>query len=432
MARHSVVAVIATCLAAAVAPLEAAQPSPAVNKLLIKRDYKSAARALQAQANTGNANALYKLAVLYRLGLGVPRDESKARALLEKAAAAGSAKAAALLKRMGGAVPATPKAAPGGASAPVVATVNFDKLPPRNASQPGWLALAAARGDANAVKALLAAGARTDADAALGAVRGGKPEALKPLVGGKTTVETGTLLVQAAKAEQPAIVDVLLAQNADTSIRGTSGMTAADTAAATCSAPILAALAKAGAPASPHLSRAAALCANWKEMLSPYASSAIAQQDADGRSLAWYVAKAGNVEALQELGTMGADLGQPDSRGFAPAHMAALSGKPEALSLLVARQAPGAAAADGTTPLMLAAYAGCGACLTILLPVSGDVDAKTSSGETALMFAIAGGHAETVSMLLKAGANENARSESGDTPLKLAGRLKTPGISVGK
>jgi hypothetical protein len=52
-----------------------------------KKDYRGAAKLYQASASSGDPYAQTYLAKLYLVGKGVPRDASKAKALLEKAAA---------------------------------------------------------------------------------------------------------------------------------------------------------------------------------------------------------------------------------------------------------------------------------------------------------------------------------------------------------
>jgi len=78
------------------------------------------------------------------------------------------------------------------------------------------------------------------------------------------------------------------------------------------------------------------------------------------------------------------------------------------------------------------------ACLGLLLATPGiDVEALNSKGETALHIAAAAGAGQAVAMLLAAGASPNARARCGDTPLHRAGSLPcvvsllaAPGVDV--
>ena len=49
------------------------------NRLVLKRNYEKSAAVLNVAARAGDAEAQYRLANLYRVGLGVPRDDSRAQ-----------------------------------------------------------------------------------------------------------------------------------------------------------------------------------------------------------------------------------------------------------------------------------------------------------------------------------------------------------------
>ncbi|NIP94383.1 MAG: hypothetical protein GWO24_13430, partial [Akkermansiaceae bacterium] len=80
-------------------------------------------------------------------------------------------------------------------------------------------------------------------------------------------------------------------------------------------------------------------------------------------------------------------------------------------------------AADGTTPLMIAALHGSPESLGLLLEKGADPNLANDAGCTALLWAVA--DPEKVRLLLSRGANVNARSGAGMTPLLAAASLPT-------
>jgi curved DNA-binding protein CbpA len=76
---------------------EASRETHVAWELEQKRDYRNAAKLYQDAAAYGNPDAETNLAKLYLRGKGVPRDENKARALLEKAAEQGHEEAQRIL-----------------------------------------------------------------------------------------------------------------------------------------------------------------------------------------------------------------------------------------------------------------------------------------------------------------------------------------------
>ena len=70
-----------------------------------------------------------------------------------------------------------------------------------------------------------------------------------------------------------------------------------------------------------------------------------------------------------------------------------------------------AAAASGSTALVMAARAGSVGALRALIDLGADVDAVTDDGATALMVAAQNGHSECVRLLIEARADVNARTE---------------------
>jgi len=72
--------------------------------------------------------------------------------------------------------------------------------------------------------------------------------------------------------------------------------------------------------------------------------------------------------------------------------------------------------------LHLAAHAGHGAVVEVLLARGASVDARANSGATPLHAAANGGHAKVVEVLLAHWDEVDAKTESGVTPLQFASR----------
>jgi ankyrin repeat protein len=85
---------------------------------------------------------------------------------------------------------------------------------------------------------------------------------------------------------------------------------------------------------------------------------------------------------------------------------------------------PQALAADGWTPLTMAAREGDTQIIALLLRCGAAVDQPEGGGNTALFWASFYDKPSAVKQLLSNGANVNKRSEGGETPLHVALRFK--------
>jgi hypothetical protein len=86
--------------------------------------------------------------------------------------------------------------------------------------------------------------------------------------------------------------------------------------------------------------------------------------------------------------------------------------------------------AEGITPLISAARAGCDACVRLLLDHSADAKAWTDAGLTALHHAAFKGDLAMVKALLEAGAPVNAADDRGLTPLIMAANSRSKDAAV--
>jgi ankyrin repeat protein len=113
----------------------------------------------------------------------------------------------------------------------------------------------------------------------------------------------------------------------------------------------------------------------------------------------------------------------PSADGFAPLHLAAFFGKPEAATLLLARGAQVDARGRGWmtgTPLHSAVSNRHVDLVEILLAAGADPNARQSGGWTPLHGASHNGDVASVALLLTAGADPAAVNDDGASVLSLA------------
>ena len=129
------------------------------------------------------------------------------------------------------------------------------------------------------------------------------------------------------------------------------------------------------------------------------------------------------------------DKGEPvdaKQNGQTALHMAAMNGKIDIISILIARGAKVDATDDqGVTPLMLAAKEGKVDAVTALLAQGAKIEAQNKMGENALHIAGAHGRKDVVTELLDRGANIRATSNNGLNVLVFAlNRMVQPGATA--
>ena len=140
------------------------------------------------------------------------------------------------------------------------------------------------------------------------------------------------------------------------------------------------------------------------------------------QALLFKAAHRGDVATLARGLREGADVhGPPDSDGYTLLHVAAESGRNEAMALLLEAGAdPNARASDGFTPLHSAAARGHDEAVAALLAGGAAPDAGDEHQITALHFAAFEGYGDAIAALLGAGADPNARTTFGFSPLMFA------------
>jgi ankyrin repeat protein len=143
----------------------------------------------------------------------------------------------------------------------------------------------------------------------------------------------------------------------------------------------------------------------------------------DGTTALHWAAYVDDVELAQKLLDAGAKPGAVNRYGMTALAQACLNGDGRMVELLLQHGADAnQALPGGETPLMTASRTGKADAVRALLAKGAVVDAKEVRGQTAIVWAAAEGNVEAARELIKAGANFKIRLNSGMTPLLLAAR----------
>ncbi len=412
-------------------------------KLIAARRFEAAAKLLAPSARAANPLSQYRLAVLLRSGLGVTRDEGRARALLRRSAAAGNEDAGRLLARLSDVVttdtlsltPAPPERTP--------RIAVLDNLPDRPAPAPGWLAMIAARTfkgvSASDLRRRATVSNTGDQTPLIAAVRAGNRKLAAVLIAAGARIEAPdrrglTPLHWAALGGDEKMFGMLLGAGADVGTTDSTGQTPLLIAARRCNAGMLRAAtlrtpAAQRTPDNPGVALAIAKnCPETDDLVEFLSVDDMQRPDGLGRTPLWYAAERGNAALTAFFLSKVAAADTADTDGLTPLHAAAARGHDDIAAALVASgAAPDARDKAGNTPLMLAAASGRTPCVARLLAVTSDnLDRKNGDGETALLLAIKSGKPDVIRLLRNAGASMLARSVSRDTPAKLAARIGDP------
>lgn len=137
--------------------------------------------------------------------------------------------------------------------------------------------------------------------------------------------------------------------------------------------------------------------------------------DPGGNTLLMLAAREDRIELAKSLLRRRAGVAARNSYGENALMLAAGTGSPEMVTLLVEHGAP--VNQSGWNPLIYAAWQGKTQIVKYLLEKGADIDAVAPNGVSALMMATRGGHLEAVKLLLWEVADPNLKSDSGATAL---------------
>lgn len=434
-----------------------ASPSidPAVAAAMRTGAFKDAAALLETRAKTGDREAQYQLASLYRSGRGVDQNDALAFKWMKSAAGQGHTKAQYSLGSMYLSGHGT----------------NVDTVVARS-----WLQKAAAQGHQQALrlmtdvantKSVASSGVTTKNAAA--ASTDGKPASDKPpapmpqgMLKADPSKPAGTLppFIDAAWRGQLKLVQRFLASNVDLEQKDRDGNTALALAAAAGhvavidglvgaganvnstnakgDSPLLMAAAKGKLEAASHLISAkadlkaknisgasvlditVAACSNpLLDVL--IKAGEVQKQTANSDRLLLQAAAHCDASITAALLRGGVNINASNDRGQSAAWIAADSGNAGALRLLVDAGANlDSADTSGDTPLMRALARGGSDAAAALLPKTSAAVVQNASGNTPLMLAAKSNMKDAVAALLKAKAPLNARNANGYSALMIA------------
>ncbi len=416
----------------------------AFNKLTPKRNYGKAAAVLLEAAKQGDGEAQFRLAGLYRMGLGVPQDDRQAIYWASQSAAKGNADATAMLARWRATSGKTEMVTQvPSSSAPITVQIAGAA---RNSLNQSWLLAAAARGQAAIILSMLkSGGAANAADSGgttplMAAVGSGSPAAVLSLLQAGADPNAadaqGRTALMLAAARQPDIIAALLDAKANTDQRDKKGDDALNYAAAACQAGAAAVLEKAGAagmrgkpPAQTAGARAILSCDGTAVLAAITNPASVAEVDASGRTALWYAAAVGKQDAAELLLAAGADPNAADENRLTPVHMAAAFARPSLLKALLAKGGDSSVrSSSGDTALHFAVAAQCSACVSALAPTAAVADIQNEAGDSALIIATRLGDDVLVKQLLNAGADPSLRNTKRETVRSIAKARKLSAI----
>lgn len=302
------------------------------------------------------------------------------------------------------------------------------------------IAIAASRDDADAVEALLAAGARADEPTPYGdtpliiAAKYRAATVIAPLLKagaapGVADNDGATALGYAAAHGITDVLDALLGKGVSPDIRGLAEDPPLVRAARAGDVTGVKLLLDAGADINgvyPGRQTAlmVALGASDPEVVEILmaAKPNLALRDRLGRNALWFAASSGNEQIVDELLVAGVPV-DGSSVQQSPLFAAVQAGRAGVVQRLLRKGLPpDAKNSVGDTPLISAAALGDATVVRTLLDGGAQVDAQNAAGNTALIVATREGHTEVCRTLLKAGANAGLHNQDGSDAVDTANR----------
>jgi uncharacterized protein len=140
------------------------------------------------------------------------------------------------------------------------------------------------------------------------------------------------------------------------------------------------------------------------------------------QELLFAAARMGRNDVLPALVRAGANLEDPDPKGYTALILASYNGQGSTTGLLLSLGArvDGGDRERGNTALMGVAFKGYTAIARLLIDGGADVNARNFAGQTALMTAALFNRAEIIELLLEVGADPTLIDASGNNVISLA------------
>jgi ankyrin repeat protein len=302
------------------------------------------------------------------------------------------------------------------------------------------LIIAAGLGHAEAINALVAAGAKVNAKTIFGltalmnAARKGHVKAVNALITARADVNAKNgqgwaALIIAARHGQLEVVEALIEADADINAKTNEGWTALMGAAHDGHLGVVRRLLEAGADVDAKAdggwtALAVAARHGWLEVVGALIE-AHAEFDAktnDGMTALMVATRNGHYEVVQRLLKAGVDLEAKQNQGWTAVMVAAELGELEVVNALVEAGADvNAKNNDGGTALAIAVEHGHDGVVDALVNAGADVDAKLNDdGWTALMLAAQNGRLEMIEALVAKQVDVHAKRSDGATAMIIA------------
>ena len=304
---------------------------------------------------------------------------------------------------------------------------------------------AAALGNIDAVKALLAAGVQKNVvdhngETALHcAARYGKENVIAYLLTQSSTdklrnTDQSIALFYAAKFEQAELIRFLIQKGVNVNVREGHGKTPLHYAAETGNLDVINILVNAGAKVeaadnqgNPPLHYAAEAGNVGVIEILIQAGAKVEAADNQGKTALHYAAEAGNVGVIEILIKAGAKVEAADNQGKTPLHYAAENGNAEAVFQLIQDGANVNCQEHTTkkTPFHYVAEFGNTETVNLFILAGGELTSADAEGKTALHYSVKNGNTDILASLVKAGADVNGKElTTNKTPLHCAVEAK--------
>jgi ankyrin repeat protein len=414
MARNSFAAFV---LIAAIGTAWAGDAYGPVEDYMVKGSYGKAARLLDEMARRGDTEAMYRLANLYRAGVGIPQNLPESLHLYERAAQLGHVPAQYMTgqcyERGIGTAKDIAKAGDWYARAAKAGDTRAQQRLGNLADQPAELLAVMALTNEDAVLAQLHDRDLTVTDEhgqtlLMAAAAAGHARVIDQLIAAHLTVDqrdrgSRTALFYAAEQGHDAALEALLAAGADPNLADRNGDT-----------PLHVAIARR------HASSVNLLTRHGADLAARNAAGWSAAQLAQAKGVAADPSKASPTEALDGRARLAGLRKDKRFDGWPDLNVAAWNGNADLVRMLLPQADVNAVDGSGRTALMRAVDQGYEAIVAILLDAGARTDILPPGNQSVVALAIERGFDPIAVALLDAGAPSGTVDSQGRYPLGLA------------